>query len=65
MNIALYGLKNNLLEHIIKQKDFCSVRENKFKTNALIELHHVLNEKSKRTSELQWVHAHCDDQIHS
>jgi RNA-directed DNA polymerase len=73
-SLALYFAKRMSLSHprsknlkgiFFKQKYSCPVCENKFRPTDLIELHHVLNEKGKRTGELQWVHAHCHDQIHS
>lgn len=55
----------NLKGIFIKQKYSCPVCENKFRPDDLIELHHVLNDQGVRSGELQWVHAHCHDQIHS
>lgn len=55
----------NLKDIFVKQEYSCPVCENKFILDDLIELRHVLNEKKKRTGKLQWVHAHCHDQIHS
>lgn len=57
--------RNDIGKVLFYQKYSCPVCENKFRPDGLIELHHVLDKKGKRTGELQWVHAHCHDQIHS
>lgn len=73
-SLALYFAKRMPLSHprsknligiFVKQKYSCPVCENTFRPDGLIELHHVLDKRGKRTGELQWVHAHCHDQIHS
>lgn len=63
--IFKHAKQNDIGKIFTKQKYSCPVCDNKFRSTDLIELHHVLNEKGKRTGELQWVHAHCHDQIHS
>lgn len=55
----------NLIGIFKKQKYSCPVCGNKFRPMDIYELHHVLDERGKQTKELQWVHAHCHDQIHS
>ena len=55
----------NFIGIFTKQEYSCPVCENEFRPMDLYELHHVLDEKGKRTKKLQWVHAHCHDQIHS
>jgi len=73
-SLALYFAERMPLSHprtknlkgiFAKQKYSCPVCDNKFRPDDIIELHHVLDEKGKRTGKLQWVHAHCHDQIHS
>lgn len=54
----------NLIGIFKKQNYSCLVCENKFRPMDIYELHHVLDERGKRTKKLQWVHAHCHDQIH-
>lgn len=55
----------NLIGIFKKQKYSCPVCGNKFRPMDIYELHHVLDKRGKHTKELQWVHAHCHDQIHS
>lgn len=54
----------NLMGIFKKQNYSCPVCGHKFQPIDVYELHHVLDSKGKRTKELQWVHAHCHDQIH-
>ena len=48
-----------------KQKYSCPVCGTLFKPTDIIELHHVIDEKGKRTGKLQYLHGHCHDQIHN
>ena len=54
----------NLIRIFRRQNYSCPVCDTMFKPMDIYELHHVLNENGKRTGEIQWVHAHCHDQIH-
>merc|ERR1712060_911098 len=54
----------NLMGIFKKQNYSCPVCGHKFRPTDVYELHHILDNKGKRTKELQWVHAHCHDQIH-
>lgn len=48
-----------------KQKYSCPVCSLLFKPDNIYELDHVLDVNNNRTGKLQWVHAHCHDQIHN
>jgi RNA-directed DNA polymerase len=72
-SLALYFAKRipdshprskNLRGIFVKQNYSCPVCQNQFRPDDVIELHHVLDAKGKRTKDLQWTHAHCHDQLH-
>lgn len=48
-----------------KQKYSCPVCSLLFQPTDIIELHHVIDDKSQRTGKLQWLHGHCHDQVHN
>jgi len=48
-----------------KQKYSCPVCGLPFRPTDLIELHHVIDDKSQRTGKLQWLHNYCHDQVHN
>ena len=53
---------NNLFR---KQKFACQACDLLLLPNQVIELHHFLDEKGKRTGKVSFVHGHCHDKMHS
>nr|YP_009495543.1 reverse transcriptase [Psammoneis japonica]AWQ64273.1 reverse transcriptase [Psammoneis japonica] len=55
----------SLLSLFKKQQYSCPTCGHWFMPSDIIELHHVIDNNGKRTGQLQFIHAHCHDRVHS